>query len=411
VSRGAKKGADRSSRGRAGEIVVNDYSERWLRQGFPWVYPVEVVAGEPGDPGTEVTVRSRKGEVLGRGLADTGWIAVRVYRHDGGPLDTAWWEARLDAAAALRERVVDARTTGYRLVHGENDGLPGLRIDWWDPFAVLVLDSPAVAPLVEPVCAWLARRRSPRGVYLCYRPDPRDGREFSAAQPAPGLVAGHRATGDVRVVERDLAFLVRPWDGPDVGLYADMREVRAWLEPYWAGRAVLNTFAYTGAFSVAAARGGAAEVVTVDLAVPAIERAEANFLANDLAPDAHEFLAEDTFKALDRFRRTQRDFDMVILDPPAFSRSDAGTWSAKRDWPRLVAAACRVLRPDGWLVAASNQGEISPREFAGLQGEGFKRAGRRGQEIKRLGQAPDFPAASWFPEGRYLKVVVWRMVD
>jgi len=411
VSRREKKGAGRPARARRGEIVVNDYSERWLRQGFPWVYAGEVATGGPSAPGTGITVRSGKGEVLGRALADEGWIAARVYRHDGGPLDTPWLEARLDAAAALRERVVDPRTTGYRLVHGENDGLPGLRVDWWESYAVVVLDSPAVAPLVEGVCRWLERVRSPRGVHLCYRPDPRDKRDFSSLRPAPGLVAGHRAVGDVRVAERGLAFLVRPWDGPDVGMYPDMREVRAWLEPHWGGRAVLNTFAYTGAFSVAAALGGATEVVSVDLAPAAIERAEANFAANGLEPDQYEFMVEDTFKALDRFRRTGRAFDLVILDPPAFSRSDAGTWSAKRDWPRLVAAACRVLRPDGWLVAASNQGEISPKEFAGLQGEGFKKARRRAQEIQRLGQAPDFPAASWFPEGRYLKVVVWRMVD
>jgi 23S rRNA (cytosine1962-C5)-methyltransferase len=411
VSRRGKKGSGQAAKVRAGEIAVNDYSERWLRRGFPWVYAEEVVAGELGEPGTEQVVRSRKGEMLGRALTDQGWIAARLYRHDGGPLDAPWLQARLDAAAALREGVVDPRTTGYRLVHGENDGLPGLRVDWWDPYAVLVLDSPAVAPLVEGVCGWLERRRSPRGIYLCYRADPRDKRDLSSVQPTPGLVSGHRAASEVRVAEGGLMFLVRPWDGPDVGLYADMREVRAWLEPHWRGRSVLNTFAFTGAFSVAAAQGGAVEVVSVDLATPALERAEANFVANGLDPDGYEFLAEDTFKALDRFRRTGRDFDLVILDPPAFSRSGAGTWSAKRDWPRLVAAACRVLRPDGWLVAASNQGEISPKEFTGLQLAGFKKAQRRGQGVQRLGQAPDFPAASWFPEGRYLKVDVWRIVE
>jgi 23S rRNA (cytosine1962-C5)-methyltransferase len=247
-------------------------------------------------------------------------------------------------------------------------------------------------------------------VFTCYRPDPRDERDFARVQPRAGLVAGHAPTADVRVTERGLAFRVRPWEGPDVGLYADMREVRAWLEPHWGGRTVLNTFAYTGAFSVAAARNGAAEVVTVDLAQPAIERAEANFAANDLDTGPHTFLVEDTFKAFDRFRRTGRTFDLVVVDPPAFSRSDEGTWSAKRDWPRLVAAACRVLAPDGWLVAASNQGELSPRDWQGLLLEGFEKALRPAQELARLGQAPDFPAASWFPEGRYLKVGVWRVL-
>ncbi len=400
----------RSSRGpSSGGLIVNGYSERWLRQGFPWVYENEVLSGGAA-PGTEVAVRSEKGEVLGRGLADAGWIAARIYRHDGLPLDAEWLDARLDAARALRERVVDPGTTGYRLVHGENDGLPGLRLDWWDHVAVITLDSPAVAPLIDGVVAWLASRLAPRAVYLCYRPDPRDTRDFGGMHPAPGLIDGHRPPGDVRVTERGLAYRVRPWEGPDVGLYADMREVRAWLEPHWGGRSLLNLFAYTGAFSVSAAAHGASEVVTVDLAAPAIERVEENFVANELELGPHEFYAEDTFKALDRFRRTGRSFDVIIADPPSFSRSDVGIWSAKRDWPRLVTAACRVLAPDGWLVVASNQGEVSPKEYNGLLLKGFEKAGRRAQEIQRFGQGPDFPAAAWFPEGRYLKVGVWRMV-
>ena len=132
-------------------------------------------------------------------------------------------------------------------------------------------------------------------------------------------------------------------DGPDVGLYTDMRDLRAWLEPYWGGARVLNTFAYTGAFSVAAARGGASEVVTVDLAAPAIARAEQNFRANDLATEPHTFLVSDVWKALDRFRRKGERFDRVILDPPSFARGGDGGFQTKRDYPRLVAAACRVL--------------------------------------------------------------------
>jgi 23S rRNA (cytosine1962-C5)-methyltransferase len=100
----------------------------------------------------------------------------------------------------------------------------------------------------------------------------------------------------------------------------------------------------------------------------------------------------------------------VILDPPSFSRSAAGVWSAKKDYPRLVAAACRVLAPDGWLIAASNQGEVSPREFSGFVADGVSRAKRRSQLLWWVGQAPDFPAGSWFPEGRYLKVAILRMV-
>lgn len=394
----------------SGAITVNGYSARWLRQGFPWVYAKEVTGGDPGAPGSEVTLRGPGGDVLGRGITDSGWIAVRVIRHDDGPITPQLVYDRLDAAAALRERVVGPDTTGYRLCHAENDHLPGLRIDWWGHYAVCILDSPAVAPLLWHALAWLEERRSPRGIYLCYRPDPRDDRDFSDASPPPGLLSGHAPPGDVRVTERGLSFLVRPDEGPDVGLYADMREIRAWLEPHWGGRSVLNTFAYTGAFSVAAAYNGAAEVVTSDLAAPALDRAEANFAANDLDPARYEFVEGDTFKVLDRYRRKGRRFDLVILDPPAFSHSEAGVWSAKRDWPRLAAGACRVLSPQGWLLTASNQGELSPHDFRGLLLDGFKKAGVQAQELQRFSQGPDFPAGSWFPEGRYLKVSVWRVV-
>ena len=390
-------------------IEVDGYSTGWLKKRFPWVYPKEVRRGTPR-PGQEVVVRGAGGRVLGRGLGARGFLAVRVFRHDDGPLDPAWVDEVLDRARALREVLIDPETDGYRLVNAENDGLPGIRIDWWRSFAVVILDCPTVGRLVPLVVDWLQRRMQPRGVVLCYRRDPRDDRgDDERLDPAPGLIAGRAPTGPVRVRERGVRFDVLPLDGPDVGLYADMRHVRAWLEPYWGGTRVLNTFAYTGAFSVVAALGGASEVVTVDLSGKVLERAEANFVANDLDPGRYDFVQGDTFKVLDRLRRTGARFDRVILDPPSFSRSDAGTWSASRDYPRLVAAAARVLDPGGWLVAASNQGEVSPRQFAGFVQDGLRKAGRAAQLLASLGQAPDFPAATTFPEGRYLKVHVLRL--
>jgi 23S rRNA (cytosine1962-C5)-methyltransferase len=393
----------------AAGITVDGYSERWLRKGFPWVYPKEVRSGK-AKAGDEVVVRSGGGEALGRGLADEGWLAVRVYRHDGGPLDEAWLEGLLDRALALREQVIDERTTGYRVVNAESDGLPGIRVDRWGDRVVLILDSPAVRALLPGVIGWCERRLGAAGVHLCYRPDPRDTIDVKRANPAPGLVAGAPVDGPVDVTERGIHFRVRPDEGPDVGLYADMRVTRAWMEPYWRGRRVLNTFAYTGAFSVAAAVHGAAEVVTVDLSEKYLARAKENFAANGLAADDERFVAEDTFKALDRFRRKGDRFDVVVLDPPSFSHGPAGMWSAEKDYPRLVASACRVLAPGGWLLAASNLGQMSPHAFRGEVDEGIRKADRAGQELWWGSQGPDFPAATWFPEGRYLKIGVWRVL-
>jgi len=388
-------------------LTVNNYSAGWLRKGFPWVYPKEIVRGKLR-PGEWVELRDERGNRLGSGVADDGWIAVRVFAHGDEEGSPETLHKLLDRASALRDTLIGPDTTGYRLVHAENDGLPGVRIDWWSHHAVIVLDSPALGVILPVLVDWLQRRGEPRGIHLAYRTDPRD-RKRTSFEPPAGLLDGRVPTDDVRVLERGVKYGVRPHDGPDVGLYADMRGVRAWLEPSWGGMRVLNTFAYTGAFSVSAAYNGAMETVSVDLSRRYLDRAEANFRMNELPLEAHEFLAEDTFKALDRFRRTGRRFDRVILDPPSFSHSREGTWSAKKDMPRLVAAAARVLDRDGWLVVASNQGELSPRDFRGFALEGLKRAGRVGQELWIGSQAPDFPASSRFPEGRYLKVAVWRL--
>lgn len=387
------------------KIRVDGYSEGWLRKGFPWVYPKEITTGRI-EPGATVQLESHGGQPLGVGIADDGFVAVRRFRTDEGPLDAAWVHGMLDRAWSLRQVVVDGATDAYRLCHGENDGLPGIRIDWWREFATVVLDSPSLRGLVPAVVTWLEDRMRPHGVVLGFRRDPRDR---DRPDPPAERVAGHPPRGAVRVRERGVSFDVWPLEAPDAGLYPDMREVRAWLEPFWGGQRLLNTFAYTGAFSVSAARHGASEVVSVDLSRGALDRAEANFAANGLQEFGHEVLAEDTFRALDRFRRTGRRFDRVVLDPPSYSRG-VEIFSAKRDYPRLLASAARVLDEDGWIVACSNLGELSPKTFDGLLAEGLKKVGREAQVVHTASQAPDFPVATWFPEGRYLKVRVLRLV-
>lgn len=393
-------------------VVVNGYSERWLRQDFCWVYPNEVVRRPAGlQPGTWVLLQSEQGADLGAGLWDEGWIAVRRLRPQAGPLDAALIAERVQQAAALRDQVVEPDTTAYRLIHAENDELPGVRVDLWAHHAVISLDSPSLLPLLDPLLEALEAVRAPRGVWLAWRPDPREKAEAQRWPRPPGLLRGHIAPGDVRVTERGLACLVRPGAGKDIGLYTDMRTNRAWLEPSWGGRRVLNLFAHTGMFSVAAAAHGASEVVSVDLSEAYLERAEANFRANDLDPGLHSFFAGDVRSTLDRLRRTQERFDTVILDPPAFAHGPEGALSAGRDYPRLVSAALRVVAPGGWLVGALNHGEVNPRDFHGAVREGARKAERHLQLIYEGNQAPDHPAAAHFPEGRYLKFGVWRCME
>ena len=283
-------------------------------------------------------------------------------------------------------------------------------MDVYGWFAVISLDSPSLLGLLEPLVERAMALRELRGVYLAWRPDHRDDFDPARAPRPPGLIAGREAAGDVRVTERGLAAMVRPGAGKDIGIYPDQRSNRAWLEPHWGGRRVLNLFAHTGFFSAAAAYHGASEVVSVDLSEHYLDRARANFVANGLDPQAHSFWAEDSRRALDRLRRQGERFDAVVLDPPAFSRGPDGVFSVKQHLPALAGGCARVLAPDGWLIASTNLGELSPRDFHRAIRAGGDRAGRRLQLIHEGCQAPDFPAAVDFPEGRYLKFGVWRVL-
>jgi 23S rRNA (cytosine1962-C5)-methyltransferase len=392
-------------------VVVNSYSERWLQQGFPWVYRDEVVARTGSlQPGRVVGIRSRSGAVLGTGIWDDSHVELRRFRSDEGPVDAALLHQRLSRARA--RRVLPPETTAWRWVHGENDGLPGIRVDVWGQDLSVVLDSSSLHGLVPSLIEGLVALHNTRAVWLSWRIEQRRGKateEEDGAEPAApeikshGLQWGLAGHEDVLVTERGQRFHVRPWEGHDVGLYCDMRDLRSFLAPHWGGKKVLNTFAYTGAFSVAAALGGASEVVSVDLSAASLERAQTNFLLNQIDPAAHRFVPTDVFRAMDTLRRKGESFDVVVVDPPSYSHGPEGHLSLKKDLPRLVAASLRLLSPDGWLVIATNQGRVSPRDFQKQIQAGAARAERSLRLIHQGSQPIDFPAALDFPESRYLK--------
>lgn len=412
-------------RAEPGVLVVNGYSERWLRQSFSWVYPAEVLAGT-APAGAEVRLRSAAGEDLGVAIADDGWIRARRFRTTASPagsprgsIDAALLRARLDNALQLRRSLnlgtAASTTTAWRWINGENDDLPGIRVDVWGEHVVVSLDSPSLVGLLPALGSALrAALPTVQSVHVGWRPDSRDGRVWPAA---PGCVYG-AAPGVVVVRERGLEYLVEPAARKDVGLFPDQRENRTWLEPFYSQTRVLNLFCYTGAFSVHALASGASEVVSVDLSRPYLDRLDENLRANGLgAPDSgggarsgtHERMEDDALKVLDRFRRQGRVFDRIILDPPGHSHSEAGDWSGEQDYARLVAAAARVTAPGGWIIASSNLGSVSPRQFQGAIVDGLRKASCHGRVLHSGGQAADFPAALHFPEGSFLKFVVMEV--
>lgn len=382
-----------------GELSVNGYSEGWLRRGFPWVYRDELTGGDPPSAaGSSVRLRAPDGRLVASGIwSPVGKVAVRVWRADDGPIDASLIRERLQAAR--RRRVLPPHTDAWRWVHGENDDMPGVRVDVWGSQLAIALEDPSLSVLLPLLVEGLVELGAPSAIWRADRPSD----EPSAAVEVRGLLWGEAPEAEIVVSELGLRFLVRPGSSHDVGLFCDMREARAWLAPHLAGRRVLNLFAHTGAFSVQAAARGAAEVVTVDLSAPWLQRARLNMSLNNLDPAVYRWMEEDALAALDLLRRKGERFDLIIADPPSFSHGPRGEWSVSRDLGRLVASCCRVLDPGGWLMVASNHGGLSPKDFGAMIQSGALKAETPLRLLHEAGTPLDFPAALSFPESRYLK--------
>ena len=374
-----------------------------IRAGHPWVFR-DGLGGRPlpVPTGAEVDVLDGTGAFVARGLYDPeGPIALRVFsREPGVSLDRNTIRARVDAARRLRERLLPPSLTAFRVVHGEADGLPGVTVDRYGEFLVVHLYTPALEPFAPALREALASVWSPRGIYEQHRFRPQTGE----GQRAPAqLVHGEVAPIEVEAQEGDLKFVVDVTAPLGTGLFTDLRAGRLAVGRLAAARRVLNLFSYTGAFSLHAARGGAKEVVSVDLAARAHARARRNLQVNGLGEEGHEFIAGDAAKVLARMAERGRRFDLVVVDPPSFAQGKGRVFVAQKDYRDLVEAALAVTAPGGLLCCASNTAKLALDDFDRILGDGASRARRTLAVVERCGLPPDFPVPAGFPEGHYLK--------
>lgn len=309
-------------------------------------------------------------------------------------MDSRALTQRFAEAFARRAPLLAPNTTAFRAFNGAADGLPDVTVDWFNGVAVLSLyrawDRPEEARLV----AAAAEGTGARSVYLKRRPrEARVVANTAKTEVAPPSAAFGPDVEALVAHENGAAFVIRPGQGLSVGLYLDMRDVRAWVKARAAGNTVLNTFAYTCAFGVYARLGGAARAVNVDLSRRVLDWGEENLRQNGAEPDRRDFIAGDSFEWFRRFEKKDERFDLVILDPPSFSTHKGGRFSAGRDYPKLVEAACAALAPGGTLLSACNLEDLPGPRFEALISSGFERAGRTARLLERLGpSAIDFPA-------------------
>ena len=386
-------------------LRISAPAERALRQGHPWIFDQSITAqSQSGAPGDLAVIFDDKRRFLAVGLYDpTSPIRVRILQaREPAVINTDWLRAKLVGAARVRESLEGKGTTGYRLVHGENDGLPGLVIDRYADTLVLKLYSPAWIPHLKDFCEALAQV-SPAG-HLILRLNRLLQKQTDLLHGLhDGMTVSLLASeSPVLFQENGLTFESDPIQGQKTGFFLDQRDNRARVEKLSRDRSVLNVFSYTGGFSVYAARGGAREIVSVDSSAPAIEAALRNMALNrHIPPATHETIAEDAFEVLERMESQKRLFDLVILDPPMFAHSERQTAGALSAYRKLTQLGLGVLRRGGTLVQASCSSRVDPDSFFDSIHQSAKEAGRGLTEIERTGHGLDHPIS--FKEGAYLK--------
>ena len=397
------------SKERVNTVHLRRGKEESLLRNHPWVFSgaIERISenGAPLSEGDMVDVVTKQGDFIAKGHWQIGSIAVRVLSFEQEDIDQAWWNRRISEAKGVREAlglVNNSDTTCYRLVHGEGDLLPGLVIDIYERTAVVQCHSVGMYRSREAIAEAL------RAAY---------GNELEAiydksAQTLPfkadlgavdGYLWGSNAQNDNIVLENGLKFKVNWVEGQKTGFFIDQRVNRDLVRQYSKGRKVLNTFCYTGGFSVAALAGGAKKVVSIDLSERAVKLADENVRLNfgDEAP--HEAIA---CNAVEYLKDIDSDYDLIILDPPAFAKHHKVLGNALQGYKKINARALEKIRPGGILFTFSCSQAVSRDLFRTTIFTAAAIAKRKVRIIGQLTQPADHPINIYHPEGEYLKGLV-----
>jgi 23S rRNA (cytosine1962-C5)-methyltransferase len=402
-------------------LRVSPVAESNLRAGHPWLFAGSIRdQNREGRLGELAAVYDRKDQFLAIGLFDPeSPLRMRVL-HAGRPrkLDETWWRERLQQALARRAGLFDAQTNGYRLIHGESDGWPGLVLDRYDCTLILKLYTAAWLPRLVEVARNVFEALHPERLVLrLSRNIQETAREQFNAEDGQLLTSEKNADKSplrlplspdhqrVTFLETGLRLEADVVKGQKTGFFLDQRENRRRVEALAAGRDVLNAFSFSGGFALYAARGGAKSVTDLDISAHALESARRNFALNHDSPRVarcrHDLIQADAFEWLER--NTARQFDLIVLDPPSLAKRETDRAGAIQAYARLAANGIRSLRQDGILVAASCSAHVSAGEFFGAVRGAAKKSGRAMTELETTGHPPDHPAT--FKEAEYLKCI------
>ena len=381
------------------QIYLKRGKEESLRRFHPWVFSGAILKTDDGiEEGDFVRVVSNEGDFIAVGHYQKGSIAVRVLSFRDTEIDANFWSARL--ASALNMRIAigladNPNNNTYRLVHGEGDMVPGLIIDVYGKTAVMQAHSIGIHNCRNMIAEQLLKVMGRRLENVYYKSETTlpfmDNMEN-------GFIFG--GSNDNIAIENGLKFYVDWLRGQKTGFFVDQRENRALLEHFAMGRKVLNMFCYTGGFSFYAMRGGAKLVHSVDSSAKAIELTNRNVGLNFSGDHRHQAFCEDAFKFLEQ---DGDQYDLIILDPPAFAKHRGALHNALKGYTRLNSKAFQKIQPDGILFTFSCSQVVTKEHFRNAVFTAAAQAGRKVRILHQLHQPADHPINIYHPEGEYLK--------
>ncbi|WP_181213763.1 class I SAM-dependent rRNA methyltransferase [Phocaeicola faecicola] len=387
------------------KVYLKPGKEESLKRFHPWVFSgaIAKVEGEP-EEGEVVDVYTSKKEFVACGHFQIGSIAVRVLTFRQEVIDRDFWKRRLEVAKDLRRALGvlgNPNNNTYRLVHGEGDNLPGLIIDVYDHTAVMQAHSAGMHVYRMEIADALSEVMGDVIQHIYYKSETTLPFKADLLATENGFMKG--GSPENIAMENGLKFHVDWLKGQKTGFFVDQRENRSLLERYAKGRNVLNMFCYTGGFSFYAMRGGANLVHSVDSSAKAIDLTNENVELNFPGDPRHQAFAEDAFKFLDRMGD---QYDLIILDPPAFAKHRDALRNALRGYTKLNAKAFEKIRPGGILFTFSCSQVVSKENFRNAVFTAAAQSGRSVRILHQLTQPGDHPVNIYHPEGEYLKGLV-----
>ncbi|MBI2620080.1 MAG: class I SAM-dependent rRNA methyltransferase [Ignavibacteriales bacterium] len=385
------------------QITLKKREEQRLLSGHQWVFSNEIqsIQGNP-EAGDIIDLLRHDGKFLGRGLYNPhSLIAVRLLTRNKEEISFAFFERRISQALKLRQIVFPQAET-FRLVHGEGDFLPGLIIDKYNEFLSIQTLSFGMDRRLTLICDVLESMLHPKAIVE------RNESHLRALEHLDSRKGVLRGTSDHTIVtENGIKFNLDLLGGQKTGLFLDQRENRKAIRRYVSGRSVLDCFCNEGGFSLNAAAGGATRVEAYDVSEAAISRARVNATINQAA--CISFGVSDAFDLLQKKVENGETYDVVVLDPPSFTRSRKNVNSALKVYKEINGNALKLLTNGGFLATASCSHHISEESFLGTVESAAHHAGRTVRLVHAAGAGPDHPTLPSMPETRYLKFAVFAV--